>query len=135
MGVGDVHYLTEPGSSCLRGERRIQDGGVDSAALQNGQQCRDALNLNLDVVGKQPPGNYDVLAKELRVADAVVFWGTVSDPRPRYAAAVPRFIPRRLIPPLGGDWSLVQWVRNSEYQAWLGSAAALVGIKLWQLWI
>jgi len=45
------------------------------------------LNLKLDVVGKEEPGKYDVLAKDLEVADAVAFLGAVSDPRPRYAAA------------------------------------------------
>src|SRR5262245_15195672 len=54
---------------------------------------------------------------------------------PHYAAAVPRFIPRRLAWPQFADWSLAQWRRNSEYQAILGSVATLIGIKLWQMWL
>jgi UDP-glucose:(heptosyl)LPS alpha-1,3-glucosyltransferase len=46
-----------------------------------------STRLNLDVVGKEPPGAFDALAKDEGVADAVVFWGGVNDPRPRYAAA------------------------------------------------
>jgi protein-S-isoprenylcysteine O-methyltransferase Ste14 len=53
---------------------------------------------------------------------------------PAYAAAVPPLIPRRLIWPRLDNWSLAQWLRNSEYQAWIGSGVALVGIKLWQVW-
>jgi protein-S-isoprenylcysteine O-methyltransferase Ste14 len=53
------------------------------------------------------------------------------DEWPQYAAAVPRFLPRRLIWPRGGEWSLAQWRHNLEYQAWLGSAAALIGLKVW----
>jgi protein-S-isoprenylcysteine O-methyltransferase Ste14 len=53
---------------------------------------------------------------------------------PRYAAAVPRFIPYRPVRPSLTDWSLAQWLRNSEQRAWFGSALALVGIKLWQMW-
>jgi len=52
---------------------------------------------------------------------------------PRYAAAVPRFLPVRPVRPTFADWSLAQWLRNSEYRAWLGSAIALAGIKLWQI--
>jgi hypothetical protein len=50
---------------------------------------------------------------------------------PQYAAGVPRFIPRRLVRPVAGEWSLSQWRHNLEYQAWLGSALALGGLKLW----
>jgi len=50
---------------------------------------------------------------------------------PQYAAVVPRFIPRRLVRPLAGEWSLAQWRHNLEYQAWLGSALALAGLRLW----
>lgn len=53
---------------------------------------------------------------------------------PRYAANVPRLLPLRFVKPQLGDWSLGQWLRNSEYQAVLGSVLALVGIKLWQIW-
>jgi protein-S-isoprenylcysteine O-methyltransferase Ste14 len=56
------------------------------------------------------------------------------DEWPRYAALVPRFCPRRLLLPRADDWSLAQWLRNSEYQAWIGSATALATIALWQAW-
>jgi protein-S-isoprenylcysteine O-methyltransferase Ste14 len=52
---------------------------------------------------------------------------------PKYAASVPRFLPVRPVRPSFADWSLTQWLHNSEYQAWLGSAIALVAIKFWQL--
>jgi UDP-glucose:(heptosyl)LPS alpha-1,3-glucosyltransferase len=51
--------------------------------------------LNLDVVGKEDPGRYDAMAKDLGVADAVVFWGAANDPRPRYAAADFLVLPTR----------------------------------------
>jgi protein-S-isoprenylcysteine O-methyltransferase Ste14 len=54
---------------------------------------------------------------------------------PGYAASVPRFFPRRLLLPRANDWSLAQWVRNSEYQAWLGSLLALAGIQVWHMWL
>src|SRR6185369_10117217 len=41
-----------------------------------------------------------------------------------YAVRVPALVPYR---PTGlqlGDWSLAQWLRNSEHQAWIGSVAA-----------
>ena len=53
---------------------------------------------------------------------------------PKYTANVARVIPRSLRLPRQSNWSLAQWFRNSEYQAWLGSAIALVGLKVWQLW-
>jgi protein-S-isoprenylcysteine O-methyltransferase Ste14 len=53
---------------------------------------------------------------------------------PPYAATVPRFFPRRLLVPQLHDWSLAQWLHNSEYQAWIGSAIAIVGIQVWHLW-
>jgi protein-S-isoprenylcysteine O-methyltransferase Ste14 len=49
---------------------------------------------------------------------------------PAYAAKVPRFIPRRFVIPRLADWSLAQWLKNSEYQAWIGAAVALTAIKL-----
>lgn len=55
------------------------------------------------------------------------------DQWPAYAASVGRFVPRRLVL-VPADWSLRQWVANREYQAWLGTAAALVALKLWQKW-
>ena len=53
---------------------------------------------------------------------------------PQYAASVPRFFPLRPVRPCFDDWSLAQWQRNSEYQAWIGSVVALVGIQLWHYW-
>jgi protein-S-isoprenylcysteine O-methyltransferase Ste14 len=52
---------------------------------------------------------------------------------PAYAASVPRFFPRRLMTPQLADWSLAQWLRNSEYQAWISSAIAIIGIQIWYL--
>jgi protein-S-isoprenylcysteine O-methyltransferase Ste14 len=52
---------------------------------------------------------------------------------PAYVASVGRFVPRRLVL-VPADWSLRQWAANREYQAWLGSAAAVVALKLWQMW-
>lgn len=52
---------------------------------------------------------------------------------PEYAARVPALLPYRPVRPQFADWSLAQWLRNSEQQAWIGSAAALVGLKLWQI--
>jgi protein-S-isoprenylcysteine O-methyltransferase Ste14 len=54
---------------------------------------------------------------------------------PTYARRVPRLLPLRPAKLQRGDWSLGQWLRNSEYQAMLGSVIALAGIKLWQLWV
>lgn len=53
---------------------------------------------------------------------------------PEYAASVPRLIPLRPVRPTFAQWSLAQWIRNSEYRAWYGSLAALVGITLWHHW-
>lgn len=53
------------------------------------------------------------------------------DQWPQYSAAVPRFFPYKLVRPTAGAWSLAQWRHNLEYQAWLGSAAALIGIRFW----
>jgi protein-S-isoprenylcysteine O-methyltransferase Ste14 len=53
---------------------------------------------------------------------------------PRYAAAVPRFIPRTIVWPRWEEWSLGRWLHNTEYQAWLGSAIALAAMWLWRVW-
>jgi protein-S-isoprenylcysteine O-methyltransferase Ste14 len=53
---------------------------------------------------------------------------------PQYTATVARVIPRSFRLTRQSHWSLAQWLRNSEYQAWLGSAIALVGLKVWRLW-
>jgi protein-S-isoprenylcysteine O-methyltransferase Ste14 len=52
---------------------------------------------------------------------------------PAYAKRVPRLFPIRPAAVSFAHWSLAQWLRNSEYRAWLGSAVALVAIKLWQM--
>jgi hypothetical protein len=52
---------------------------------------------------------------------------------PAYQASVPRLIPYRPARPRLTDWSLAQWRRNSEHRAVIGSAIALVAIKLWQI--
>jgi protein-S-isoprenylcysteine O-methyltransferase Ste14 len=52
---------------------------------------------------------------------------------PAYRASVPAFIPRRLVP-TGAGWSLVQWRKNREFQAWAGSLVALAGLAVWRLW-
>jgi protein-S-isoprenylcysteine O-methyltransferase Ste14 len=48
-----------------------------------------------------------------------------------YAAATPRFIPRRLTISASA-WSLQQWRRNREYQAAAATALGLLGLQLWQ---
>ena len=48
-----------------------------------------------------------------------------------YAAATPRFIPRRLIATTG-KWSLRQWRHNREYQAVAATTLGLLGLQLWQ---
>jgi protein-S-isoprenylcysteine O-methyltransferase Ste14 len=53
---------------------------------------------------------------------------------PRYAATTPRLFPRRLALPRGADWSLAQWLRNHEYQAWLGCLLALAAIEFYFFW-
>jgi protein-S-isoprenylcysteine O-methyltransferase Ste14 len=53
---------------------------------------------------------------------------------PHFAAATPRLIPRRLAIPRLSDWSLAQWLSNTEYQAWIGAAVALAAIKALYLW-
>jgi protein-S-isoprenylcysteine O-methyltransferase Ste14 len=58
------------------------------------------------------------------------------DQWPEYSARVPRFLPR-LVPrmtvraPAGLGWSLTQWRCNDEFNAWLGTAAALAGLRIW----
>lgn len=49
---------------------------------------------------------------------------------PEYAARVPRFVPRIALPTREG-WSLKQWQRNHEHNAWLGAGLALVGLRVW----
>jgi len=75
---------------------------------------------------------------------AYIYWQTIrSEERlisklfpidwPGYAASVPRIIPRRLVVPKLSEWSLALWLKNSEFQAWIGAAAGLLALKLYQL--
>jgi protein-S-isoprenylcysteine O-methyltransferase Ste14 len=50
-----------------------------------------------------------------------------------YSARVPRFIPRLALVTSEG-WSLKQWRRNHEHNAWLGAGLALVGLRMWWMW-
>jgi len=52
------------------------------------------------------------------------------DQWPAYSARVPRFIPRLALPTREG-WSLDQWRRNHEFNAWIGAAVALAGLRAW----
>lgn len=52
------------------------------------------------------------------------------DQWPAYAARVPRFVPRIALPTSEG-WSLLQWRKNHERNAWLGAALALAGLRIW----
>lgn len=74
---------------------------------------------------------------------AYIYWQTIrSEERlisrlfplewPAYAARTSRLIPRRLVWPNLSEFSLAQWLKNSEYQAWLGAAAGLLAIMLYQ---
>jgi protein-S-isoprenylcysteine O-methyltransferase Ste14 len=47
-----------------------------------------------------------------------------------YAARVPRFVPRLTLPTREG-WSILQWRRNHEFNAWIGAAVALAGLRAW----
>jgi len=52
------------------------------------------------------------------------------DQWPAYAARVPRFLPKLTLPTREG-WSLGQWRRNHEFNAWIGAAVALAGLRVW----
>lgn len=52
------------------------------------------------------------------------------DQWPDYAARVPRFLPKLTWPTRDG-WSFSQWRRNHEFNAWIGAAAGLVGLRAW----
>ena len=56
--------------------------------------------------------------------------GYFPDEWPAYAARVPRFVPRLAMPSWAG-WSLGQWRRNHEYNAWLGAGLALAALRVW----
>jgi protein-S-isoprenylcysteine O-methyltransferase Ste14 len=53
------------------------------------------------------------------------------DQWPAYAASVPRFIPRRLPNGWFADWTLVQWLKNREYQAVVAVAIGLAATQAW----
>ena len=50
---------------------------------------------------------------------------------PTYAARTPRLVPWRWKGLSMTGWSLHQWRKNHEFNAWLGSALALGGLRLW----
>ena len=50
-----------------------------------------------------------------------------------YAQRVGLLLPRQLSWPRMGDWSAAQWLRNREYCAWIGAAAAL-GLMISRPW-
>jgi protein-S-isoprenylcysteine O-methyltransferase Ste14 len=52
------------------------------------------------------------------------------DQWPAYAARVPRFVPKLTLPSREG-WSLALWRRNHEFNAWIGAAVGLAGLRLW----
>lgn len=49
---------------------------------------------------------------------------------PVYSSQVPRFVPRLKVPTSEG-WSIEQWRRNHEFNAWIGAALALGGLRVW----
>jgi protein-S-isoprenylcysteine O-methyltransferase Ste14 len=52
---------------------------------------------------------------------------------PAYQKQVPQLVPYRPVLPRFTEWSLIQWRRNSEHRALVGSAMALVAIQLWHV--
>lgn len=50
---------------------------------------------------------------------------------PEFIRRVPRFVPRRLPTAMFEDWSLAQWLKNREYNAF---GAALLGLAAIQAW-
>jgi hypothetical protein len=44
-----------------------------------------------------------------------------------YADRVPRFLPKLTLPTAG--WSLGQWQRNHEFNAWIGAAVGLFALR------
>ncbi len=55
------------------------------------------------------------------------------DDWPGFREQTPRFIPRRLWAAGTADWNLSQWLGASEYRAVIGTAAALVALKIWRV--
>jgi protein-S-isoprenylcysteine O-methyltransferase Ste14 len=54
---------------------------------------------------------------------------------PGYTAKVPAFVPRRIVIPRLADWSLAQWLKNSEYQAILGAILGLALVRFYYFWL
>jgi len=59
--------------------------------------------------------------------------GKFGAPWQAYAAAVPRFIPRRLPRTPFAAWSLQQWLGSREYRALVSGLLGLVAVQLWRL--
>jgi protein-S-isoprenylcysteine O-methyltransferase Ste14 len=55
------------------------------------------------------------------------------DQWPEFARKVPRFFPRRLPKQLFSTWSLKQWIKNREYQAFFAALLGLVALQIWQM--
>ena len=51
-----------------------------------------------------------------------------------YVRTTPRFLPRIARADLSARWTAAQWMQSREYQALLATVAALVAIKIWQLY-
>jgi protein-S-isoprenylcysteine O-methyltransferase Ste14 len=49
-----------------------------------------------------------------------------------YAAAVPRFLPRRLPPAPFATWQLSDWIGSREYRALSSVLAGLLAVELWR---
>lgn len=52
---------------------------------------------------------------------------------PDFIRRVPRFIPRRLPTAMFEDWSLAQWLKNREYNAFGAALLGLVAIQAWHI--
>ncbi len=55
------------------------------------------------------------------------------DQWPEFVCRVPRFIPRRLPTAMFHDWSLAQWLKNREYNAFGAALLGLVAIQAWHI--
>lgn len=52
---------------------------------------------------------------------------------PDFIRRVPRFIPRRLPTAMFEDWSLAQWLKNREYNAFGAALLGLVALQAWHI--
>jgi protein-S-isoprenylcysteine O-methyltransferase Ste14 len=52
---------------------------------------------------------------------------------PAYTRSVPPLIPARLVSSGNATWSFRRWWENEEQRACLGTAIALIGLKVWQV--